>query len=59
MGNVARSLIEGVPVALQGSAGINVQRSAVLLGKVLQRSVFGLKLAVGIVVKVIQGAVPS
>ena len=55
MGNVARSLIEGVPVALQGGAGVDIQRGAVLVGELLQGKLLGLKLAVGVVVKVIQG----
>lgn len=42
-------------MAFKGGAGVDVQRGAVLLGKLLQRGVFGLKLAVGVVVKVIQG----
>ena len=59
MGYVPRRLIEGVPVALQGGAGVDVERGAVLLGQLLQICLFGLQLTGGVVVKVIQGAVPS
>ncbi|MNS67799.1 hypothetical protein D3C72_1010610 [compost metagenome] len=55
MGNVARSLIEGVPVALKSGARVDIQRGAVLVGELLQGKLLGLKLAVGVVVKVIQG----
>ena len=55
MGNIASGLVEGVPVALEGRTGVDVKRGTVLLGKLLQRGLLGLKLAVGVVVKVIQG----
>ena len=48
-----------MPVAFQGGAGVDIERSAVLVGKLLQGKLFGLKLTVCVVVKVIQGAVPS
>ena len=55
MGNSASRLVEGVPVALEGRTGVDVKRGTVLLGKLLQRGLLSLKLAVGVVVKVIQG----
>ena len=55
VGNVASRLVEGMPVAFQGGAGVDIERSAVLVGKLLQGKLFGLKLTVCVVVKVIQG----
>ena len=55
MGNIARGLVKGVPVTFEGGTGVDIKRGTVLLGKLLQRGLLGLKLAVGIVVKVIQG----
>ena len=55
MGNIASRRVEGVPVALKSRTGVDVKRGTVLLGKLLQRDLLGLKLAVGVVVKVIQG----
>ena len=43
MGNVARSLIEGVPVALKSGAGVDIQRGTVLVGELLQGKLLGLK----------------